>query len=142
MRSSLLRSVAGSAFAAAALVFAAAGTSSAAAATVTVSPATDLTDGAAVTVSLAGFTAGQAVYSTQCAEVSAGTIACNLPDSLNLTADASGNATGQTVARKTFTATTEGGQTHSVNCTTATGGCFFWAGVDNGPNATAPIAFK
>lgn len=139
----VFRAVAGSIFAAA-LTVSLAGTASAAAApSLTVTPATDLADGADITVSVSGFGAGEQVYASQCAETASGTV-CNVPDALALIPDASGNASGQTWARKTFTGTKPtGGETVSVDCASVPNGCFFVASTQTGEGATpVPLSFK
>ncbi|MDT0319811.1 enediyne antibiotic chromoprotein [Streptomyces millisiae] len=143
--STRLRPLAGAAtVAVAALTLAVSGTSPALAAApaVTVTPATNLTDGADITVSVSGFGAGEQIYAAQCAEISAGDVVCNLPDALNLVADASGNASGETWARRSFEGTAPSGESVTVDCTTVSGGCFFGAGSPENPGTSTPISFQ
>ncbi|MFE5796719.1 enediyne antibiotic chromoprotein [Streptomyces sp. NPDC056503] len=142
MRSHIVfRAVAGALCAAALTVSAAATSSAAVSPSLSVTPAANLADGADITVSVSGFGAGEQVYASQCAETSAGVV-CNLPDTLVLVPDASGNASGQTWARKTFTGSSPTGETVTVDCATVPNGCFFGAGTQTGPGATpVPLSF-
>nr|WP_042188156.1 enediyne antibiotic chromoprotein [Kibdelosporangium sp. MJ126-NF4] len=112
--------------------------------TLTVTPSTDLVDGQSVAAAVSGFKAGATVFVSECAVVAPNTIACDAPNAVQLTTDASGNGSTSVTAHKSFTGYLGDGTPHGpVDCATVTGGCLIAAGdSDHVDGALAPITFQ
>jgi hypothetical protein len=107
-----------------------------AAPSVTFTPNTNVVSGTEVVVSVAGFTAGDSVYATVCAE--AGDVPlCAWGDSAQVPIDEAGAGAAPLTVRSSFEA-----DGHAVDCATVEGGCYVTAFNDAGTSsAVAPIVF-
>ncbi|WP_433241287.1 enediyne antibiotic chromoprotein [Streptosporangium sp. CA-135522] len=114
----------------------------ASAAAVSLTPSTNLADGDTVAVSATGLSPNTVYHVGQCAFVQSGAIACNQPQSVDVTTDANGAATTSIVVRRTFQglAGSEGTPAGTVDC--AAVACSIGLGTSAGQGAGAGISFK
>lgn len=105
-----------------------------------VSPSTGLTDGTVVNVSGVGLKAGDVYHVGQCAAVSAISYACNSPESVDVTANASGEVSTRLTVRRTFQGFTADGSTHAIDCSAVP--CVIGVYSDTFDGGAVPISFR